>query len=143
MPACDMVVRKEGVIKAEYITMAQIEETENNHLKQIRKIITSKNNEDKYKKAIEKLKGLLTNSFSLNYHFLPSVPNFEGGFINFRKLKSLKPKEIKKQFKIIGKVTSPFLKDIIARFSTYYARQGQPEFDMTQIFDALGFPGVK
>lgn len=143
MPACDMVVRKDGAIKAEYITMVQIEETEKNHLKQIRKKIATKSNEEEYIKAIEKLNRLLTNSFSLNYHFLPPVPNFKGGFINFRKLKSLKPKEIKKQFKVIGKITTPFLKDIIARFSTYYARQGQPEFDMTQIRDALGFPGVK
>ncbi|MGD2084835.1 MAG: hypothetical protein PVH61_01505 [Candidatus Aminicenantes bacterium] len=143
MPACDMVVRKDGAIKAEYITMVQIEETEKNHLKQIRKKIATKSNKEEYIKAIEKLNRLLTNSFSLNYHFLPPVPNFEGGFINFRKLKSLKPKEIKKQFKIIGKVTTPFLKDIIARFSTYYARQGQPEFEMTQICDALRFPVVK
>jgi hypothetical protein len=33
-----------------------------------------------------------------------------------------------KEYKRIASIASPFLKDIIARFSAYYARQGQPNF---------------
>ena len=66
-----------------------------------------------------------------NYHFLPKANSFEPGYINFRKFHGIEKEffdsQIKAnriQFKM--QISPYFMKDIIARFSSYYARQGQP-----------------
>jgi hypothetical protein len=123
-PACDMVVRKSGKIKAPKILLVEIDNAFD--LEEIKSETSTKSK----KKILEKL---LKNDFSLYYHFLPPAPGFPGGFINFRKVNSWEEENIKKSFSIVGKITKPFLKDIIARFSAYYARQGQPDFDIPQI----------
>ncbi|MCU0287406.1 MAG: hypothetical protein MUF15_13560 [Acidobacteria bacterium] len=120
-PACDMVIRKNGSRKAEKIMLVQIEGIES--------ISQNKNGKD-----IEKL---FKNNSSLNYHFLPPIKKFVGGFINFQHISSIEDKKITDKFSIIGKVTAPFLKDIISRFSTYYARQGQPELDIKAVHDKI------
>lgn len=75
---------------------------------------------------------------SIKYHFLPKVSFFRGGFIDFRELVCVEydkeTKSIKGQnFKKVGVITDAFRKDIIARFSAYYHRQGQPEFNFKSI----------
>jgi hypothetical protein len=121
MPSCDMVLRENGSRKAKKISLVQIEGIEN--------ISQSKNSGE--------IKKLLDNNFSLNYHFLPPFKKFAGGFINFQYLNSVMEKEISDGFSIIGKVTAPFLKDIISRFSSYYARQGQPVLDIKLICEKI------
>jgi len=37
----------------------------------------------------------------------------------------------------VASVDEPFLKDIIARFTSYYARQGSPNLDMDIILKTL------
>lgn len=129
-PACDMVIRKNGSRKAKKIMLVQIECIEyNSQINEIKEMKKSKQEEN--------LKDLLKNNFSLNYHFLPPIKKFAGGFINFQHISSIEEKEITDKFSIIGKVTAPFLKDIISRFSTYYARQGQPEFDLKPSIDKI------
>lgn len=114
-PACDMVIRKNGKRKAQKIVIVKIESI---------KEIT-----DQIKK--ENIKNLLANNLNSYYHFLPKIEKFAGGFINFQSINAITETEINNEFSIIGKVTAPFIKDIIARFSSYYARQGQPEINST------------
>ena len=90
----------------------------------------------KAKKAKEGLEKWFRNSHqdSMRYHFLPKVSFFKGGLIDFRSLKCVKyNKENGKledeKFEKIGVITEAFKRDIIARFSSYYHRQGQPEFN--------------
>ena len=72
------------------------------------------------------------------YHWLPTVDNFPGGVINFRKTLALPESVFKKDFSPpIIQISSQFIKDIISRFSTYYARQGQPEFEFDLILDNI------
>ncbi len=133
-PACDMVARKNSARKAVKIMTVQIENMNMSHIKAIiKKIHNDDLEQDEKEKAEEKLNRLLSNSYSLYYHFLPPAEKFNGGFINFQKTNSLSDKEIKKSYKVIGKVTAPFLKDIISRFASYYARQGQPEIELEEI----------
>lgn len=75
---------------------------------------------------------------SMRYHYLPKVSFFEGGFIDFSILISLKYDWNQNQFpdrdfKKIGTITEAFKRDIIARFSSYYQRQGQPTFNTESV----------
>ena len=64
------------------------------------------------------------------FHWLPLTHFFEGGVLNFRKLNTLTKDEFEENFEKPAIQISPsFVKDIVARFSSYYARQGQPDID--------------
>lgn len=80
-----------------------------------------------------------------NYlYFLPSIDKFEGGFVDFRKLISLSYKaddyeigdKADSYTKKVG-MTDPFVKELVARFSAYYQRQGQPELDSERVITSL------
>lgn len=60
-------------------------------------------------------------------HFLPRFSGVDCGVINFRKLRVEPLVGFADDFEGVGRKISPmFMKDIVARFSAYYARQGQP-----------------
>ena len=77
---------------------------------------------------------------SIRYHFLPKFSKFSGGFVDFRSVISLKyNRETGKiedtNYKKIGVITESFKRDIVARFSSYYHRQGQPEFNCDSVLN--------
>ena len=120
-PSCDLTIqRSKTTPKVKLITLAEIELFED-------KIFDEKSSKDlSIKDAIRKN----TNQM---YHYLPPfAQNNEtlGKAINFGNLISIPLSTIidntkyKKEFAI----SNSFAKDIIARFSHYYARQGQPGF---------------
>ena len=119
-PACDLVIREDGKFKTDNILLAEIEKVE-------AALGGSKNK--------GKVKELCTNKHDYR-HWLPSTDFFEGGVVNFRKLTTWYKDEFDQKF---GKPTiqiSPFfIKDIVSRFSSYYARQGQPEIDNKDFID--------
>ena len=122
-PACDLVIRASGEFKAERILLAEIEvETDivNDALDGISKKSRKKN----------KLKAIFNNNDQDYYHWLPETDFFCGGFLNFKKLKMLEKDDFEDQFEKPSIQISPFfIKDIVSRFSSYYARQGQPDID--------------
>ena len=63
------------------------------------------------------------------YHFLPPYRTLMGYFADFQQQKSISVTDLEKhdQFVRVATVSQFFLKDIIARFSQYYSRQGQPD----------------
>jgi CheY-like chemotaxis protein len=154
-PACDLVIRKNGKYKTDRILLAEIDHS--NLLDQIRGQQNSRNQKElnsickckyhnadseSYKyilrlhnEAIERgLHGLLRNNHDLFHHFLPRTDFFQGGFINFRKLTTKTSEEFSEEFNMPRIHISPcFVKDIVARFSSYYARQGQPDIDLALI----------
>ena len=70
------------------------------------------------------------NNFTDYYHWLPGNSLFDGGYINFRKVLTYDPTEFGAKFGNAKlKVQDYFVKSIMNRFSAYYARQGQPDFD--------------
>ena len=86
----------------------------------------------------KKKKGDLKSAFqnrTTYLHGLPPTDFFPGGFLNFRKLSSLAIDEFSEKFKTPPKIqiAPSFIKDVIARFSSYYARQGQPDIDFEGI----------
>ncbi|MFJ7183814.1 hypothetical protein [Lysinibacillus xylanilyticus] len=130
-PSCDM-----AQAKAKDVTIAQIEKVENDYILNLKRSIQKATDESLVSKKME-LEKLIRNSGALKYHFLPQSSCFEGGFINFQKIKSVKYREVDKDFERVASVTDRFAKDIIARFSHYYSRQGQPDFNTSRILDEL------
>ena len=131
-PLCDLA---QG--KAKKIVLALIEKPDMQYVVDLKKKIkSSKCDSDEKEKAEVVLKALLRNTHSLKYHFLPVV-NEIGGFANFQKISTFTKKEIKSNFKPIATVTDKFCKDIIARFSHYYSRQGQPNFNYDKIYQLI------
>lgn len=97
---------------------------------------------NKTKKAKESLAKWFRNAHtdSIRYHFLPKFSKFSGGFVDFRSIISLKyNRETGKiddtNYKKIGVITESFKRDIVARFSSYYHRQGQPEFNCDSVLN--------
>ena len=122
-PACDLVIRNDGKHNTDRILIVEIDSQKSlfpNHPS----TGLSKNNKKDLEKAYR-------NNKSAYYHWLPRIDTFEGGFLNFRKLSSLSLDEFNKRFEMPDVQISPFfVKDMVARFSAYYARQGQPDIDV-------------
>ena len=136
-PSCDLANKKiDEVILCkikEYNEIPQFTENLNNY-----KAETSK----KAKKAKESLTRWFRNAHtdSIRYHFLPKFSKFSGGFVDFRSIISLKyNRETGKiedtNYNKIGVITESFKRDIVARFSSYYHRQGQPEFNSDSVLN--------
>ncbi|MBC3539581.1 hypothetical protein ACFSC6_18820 [Rufibacter sediminis] len=78
------------------------------------------------------LREIFTNNYAHKYHFLPDCNYFDGGLINFQNIQTI-THEGAEAYSQIASVTSSFGKDIIARFSYYYSRQGSPDFDFDKL----------
>ena len=114
-PACDLVPRGENsVLNTDCILLVEIESIE-----QVLRGSKSKG----------KVRELCTNRRTY-YHWLPQTNFFEGGILNFRKLTTLAKDDFDEKFgKPTIQISPSFVKDIVSRFSSYYARQGQPDID--------------
>lgn len=122
-PACDLVIRSDGNFKTNRILLCEIED----HDTLKNKAVEGITNADKKQR---KLKDLLKNNYTDYYHWLPSTSAFSGGFINFRWIIAFDKTNLEAKFnppKV--QISSHFIKDVVSRFSSFYARQGQPDFD--------------
>lgn len=138
-PACDLALR-EGRPKTDRILLAEIEILERSVFKNYVKKLKDESvgMDEERRNASDKLDKLLRNTYSNYYHFLPKTYNFAGGLINFRKINSYKINDFSKNFNEPSiQVSSSFMKDITSRFSTYYSRQGQPDFDFLEIAETI------
>ena len=78
------------------------------------------------------------NNLSGYYHWLPPTKGFPGGVINFRKSMAVSAEKFNDEFEPPEiQVSSQFIKDIVHRFSAFYARQGQPDFDFDELAMSL------
>ena len=114
-PACDLVPRGENEVRnTDYILLVEIES--------IDKVLAGS-------KSKGRVRELCTNKRDY-YHWLPETDFFEGGILNFRRLKTLNEDNFEEKFgKPTIQISPSFVKDIVSRFSSYYARQGQPDID--------------
>ena len=122
-PACDLIVRENGERNSDRILIVEVDPGtvlfpwfESSELSKTKR---------------GKLKEAFRNNKSTYYHWLPEVNSFPGGFLNFRKLSTLEEKKFSKKYETPPQIqiAPSFVKDVIARFSSYYARQGQPDID--------------
>lgn len=105
-PACDLVRNQDGSLRTDRILIAEIDSADS---------VSS----GRKRNAIDNKVGYL--------HWLPRTDFFEGGFLNFRKLSTSGPCKFSERYELDRIQIAPsFLKDMVSRFSSYYARQGQP-----------------
>ncbi len=133
-PACDMAIRNDKP-KTDRVLLCCIESFVKG------KSLIKKANRGEVEirsKAIDQIDRIIKNNCALYYHFLPQTMHFEGGVVNFRKIETYSIKEFHSLFSEIKvQLTSPFIKDVIARFSSYYARQGQPDLNFDELRDEI------
>ena len=83
-----------------------------------------------------RLRDVFNNNYTDYYHWLPETDFFDGGILNFRKLTSLNKDCFDEKFaKPEIQISPSFVKDIVSRFSSFYARQGQPDIDSVDFID--------
>lgn len=111
-PACDLVPRN-GIPKAESILLAKVvlEET----------VYAALNVNASHKRKLKE------NNYKYCYHWLPKSKVVAGGYLDFRQLQTVPLNRIGIDYKPLDARIAPgFVKDIVSRFSAFYARQGQP-----------------
>lgn len=89
----------------------------------------------------EKLNKVITNNQPY-YHFTPKHNNIDAGIIDFQDKLSVPIEEIEakitsSEIDRFATISLPFLKDLIARYSSYYARQGSPDFKPDDVINTL------
>ena len=127
-PACDIATRQDGAFKTDRILLAEIEP-----MKDVLEMSAAEvTKRGKKKRRIEEA---IKNNHTDYYHWLPNVAFFDGGFINFRKVSTFTKQELENNFELPPKlqISSPFVKDVVSRFSSFYARQGQPDLNFPEI----------
>jgi len=128
-PPCDLAIHN-GKFKTDRIMLCEIDDY---RIVSLNAIGTA--SEAKRKKA---LLPIIKNNDKEYYHWLPKNSFFEGGYINFRKVINYSPEELEKEFYPPDlRVQDSIVKDILSRFSAYYARQGQPDFDFDKEAEAI------
>lgn len=125
-PPCDLAIHN-GKMKTDRILICEIDSQDVvNH-----RIIDGVNSADKKRK---KIIDALKNNYTDYYHWLPENTLFVGGYINFRKVTTItcSQEELLEKYNNLIKVQEGFVKSILSRFSSYYARQGQPDFNFDE-----------
>ena len=145
-PACDLAEREEGECNTDRALLVEIQMLEdilsddyfisNCHGgKKLKKRYLKSNPEFPKEYLLKQQDNDLIkyqrNTKNLYYCWLPKTSCFNNGaVINFRRVTTYSQKELDESFNSpVIQVASPFLKDIISRFSSYYARQGQPDIN--------------
>ena len=60
-------------------------------------------------------------------HWLPEAGSLGGGFVDFQGLETVLLTELDQKYdRLEARIAPGFIKDIVSRFSAFYARQGQP-----------------
>ncbi|NTW70053.1 MAG: response regulator [Chlorobiaceae bacterium] len=128
-PTCDLVIRRNGTCNTDRILIVEID-LQSELFPGYPTNGLSKSQKSDLEKAFR-------NNKSAYYHWLPKTDFFEGGFLNFRKLISLSSEEFTERFeKPTVQISPSFVKDMVARFSAYYARQGQPDIEFEHFINS-------
>lgn len=75
------------------------------------------------------------NNAKARYHLLPPCQLFSGGLIDFQLINSVSQEGFREGASVIASINPVFNKDIQARFSHYYGRQGQPQLNTDNIIE--------
>jgi len=120
-PACDL-----GNGKASKVLCLQI-----NALSEVDKVFDKK-------EVSGKVKNYFSNKFD-RYHFIPSLyfkgERYPAGILDFQNQISFDFEVVSDNTNVerIATISQPFIKDLISRYSRYYARQGAPNISREQL----------
>ncbi len=125
-PACDLAERNGGGCNTDRALLVEIQK-----LSDVFPDFDWENLSNRNKQDLEKA---YKNGKSGYYHWLPGIQFFKGGLINFRRISTYTELELGENFNLPKIQISPaFIKDMVSRFSSYYARQGQPDIDHEKV----------
>ena len=136
-PSCDIIKRKDGRRNANKILFCKIvsltDGVENFNLLNSE---TGENNTNR-----KRLNSFIENK-KQNYHFIPKSNLIDAGLIDFQDKLTIESDKVEKllennEMNRIATVSSPFIKDIISRFTNYFSRQGSPDFNVDEIYNSL------
>lgn len=126
-PECDMVLRQpNNKPKTDNILICTLD----NFYNVTSNLIQGITNEVR---KIRKIGEIIKNNYTEYYHFMPKCTKFDNKLINFRKVSTISFDDLIQNYEQIATVSGSYCKDILCRFSTYYARQGQPDFHFENI----------
>lgn len=115
-PACDLVVRNDGLRKADSIVLATV--------------VPEADLYESLKAKSDQQRRLRQNNDANRYHWMPKSSSVDGGFLDFHGLETTQLCALEQKYSHLGARIAPsFIKDIVSRFSAFYARQGQPAID--------------
>ena len=132
-PDCDLVVRSNGKRNTDRFLLVEIVSPDVLyswfHMQSLSSLSETKRNTAK--RALE-------NNGPRHYHCLPQTGVFPLGFLNFRSVSAVGVDHIGERFELPpeAQISPPFVKDIVARFASFYARQGQPDVDHSELVDS-------
>lgn len=113
-PACDLVKRSDGKRNTDVVVVAQV--------------VPEAAVFEKLKAKPDRQTRLMRNSDKICFHWLPKCGAVKGGFLDFRRLETVPLDGFESQFERLRvRIAPSFVKDIVSRFSIFYARQGQPK----------------
>lgn len=133
-PACDLSWYN-GSMKSDYIQFCEIEENAFDIAQALCDIKVDKDTDEQTKKQNKRQRDIAKNLIKKSpnnthtdyYHFLPKNEFLGRSLINFRIVLTISSENLQDQIDDPFMQVAPvFVKDIVARFSSYYARQGQP-----------------
>ena len=112
-PACDLVVRGNGKRKADSVVLVRVVPEAELH--------------ESLAVNANRRKRLRGNNDASCYHWMPRSRSLASGYLDFRRLETVPLDALEQTYECLGARIAPsFVKDIVARFSGFYARQGQP-----------------
>lgn len=118
-PLCDLTVRSNGGFNARKILLCKVASFD----ECAAQLPENKKNSD----GRNTLRKNLDQNNKSAYHALPKTDSFDGGYLDFEFLISVQKDQFEAEFEMPKVQIAPaFIKDIVARFSAYYGRQGQP-----------------
>lgn len=137
-PSCDIVLREGGTRNAEKILFCKIKSLDSDVVKNFSSLNkdTLKSNDNR-----KRLNGFIENK-NQRYHFIPRGSLITEGLIDFQDKITISTGDVEShisnnRMKRIATISTPFLKDIISRYSNYYARQGSPDFDSDEVYNLI------
>ncbi|MBK9391251.1 MAG: hypothetical protein IPN68_14045 [Bacteroidetes bacterium] len=139
-PSCDL-----ANTKAKNVTLAEIIHSDkgilNSLLSTIRQEptkITDGELLEELAKRKSKAKGIIEdimkNAYSSKYYFLPAYNGFATGIINFQNTHCIPFSSLNTYSKVFS-ISHSFIKDIVEKFSSYFSRQGSPDFNISILYD--------
>jgi len=122
-PACDIVIQTDGSRNADNIIIVKAKDFD------YKTTCLNKNKELDRNKISKYVK-----NSSTRFHYLPPFEGNNGFIVDFQDITSI---PFSDELERVATVSSPFIKDIISRFSNYFSRQGQPTFNQDSIVEEL------
>ncbi len=139
-PACDLAQKKHFkfiLLQIDHLDVTSIQEAKATYL-------NPTNNSSKIRKALRHINNFKSTQEWWFWFLLPKTSLFNWGIVNFKKVVSIDPSDEagKKclyldNYQIVCDMAPLFIKDLIPRFSSYYARQWTPDRNIQLFIKSL------